>query len=389
MPINIVREFIKLESKSSFFLLLAALSAMVIANSPFSELYNSVLNYSFGFILFDASETTSLKVIVNEGLMTLFFLLISLELKREFLIGELRTLQKALLPLMASIGGMAMAALTFLLINHGIEINQPGWGVPTATDVAFSSAALVLLGKSIPNSLKIFLIALAITDDLGSIFIISIFYTHQPVMIFLVIAVLCYLLLVMFNLSGVTNTTLYILFGVVLWMCVLKSNINPPLAGVLIGSTIPLKSAKNANVFPLQALESLLHPWVVFGILPVFAFVNGGLTFSGMHFSSLFNPLTLGILLGLFVGKQLGIFSTCFVAVKLRLAHLPSHTNWKLMYGMSVLCGIGFTMNLFIGFLAYPQNPDYLNMVKLGVFSGSVISAVSGYLILKMSVSRN
>lgn len=314
--------------------------------------------------------------------MTFFFLLISLELKREFLIGELKTRDKALLPFIASIGGMGMAALTFLIINYKIIENQVGWAIPTATDVAFASSILMLLGKSVPRSLKIFLLALAITDDFGAVVIISIFYTHQPDMIFLLTAILVFVLLIILNLAGIINKSIYVIFGIILWMLIFKAHINPPLAGVLIGFTIPLKTHHDSES-SLQQLEKTLHPWVVFGILPLFAFVNGGLSLTGLNLQSFINPLTLGIMLGLFFGKQIGVFSACFIAVKLRVATLPSYTNWKHIYGLSLLCGIGFTMNLFIGFLAFSNNPVYLNLMKLGIFSSSIISSISGYAVLK------
>ena len=388
MPINFLREFIKLESRSSVILIISALIAVIIANSSWQDTYINLLNHSFKFQTFNISIMTSFKQVVNEGLMTFFFLLISLELKREFLIGELNTRKKALLPFIASIGGMGMAALTFLIINNSIIENQIGWAIPTATDVAFASSVLILLGKSVPRSLKIFLIALAITDDIGAVFIISIFYTQQPDMIYLLTALLVFSVLIIVNLAGIVNKTIYVVFGILLWILIFKANINSALAGALIGFTIPLRTRHDSEP-PLQKLERVLHPWVVYGVLPLFAFVNGGLTFSGLNIQSFFNPLTLGIMLGLFLGKQIGVFGACFIAVKLRVAKLPSHINWKHIYGVSLLCGIGFTMNLFIGFLAFPDNQAYLNLVKLGIFSGTIISSISGYTVLKLIAKKS
>lgn len=381
MTIKTIKHYIQLESSSSILLFLATVTAIIFANSPLSELYNSLCNQSF-------FGEVSLKVIVNEGLMTLFFLLISLELKKALIIGELNTRRKALLPFIASFGGVLMAAIVFLIINFGNKHTQVGWAIPTATDVAFAAAVLTLMGRAIPASLKVFLFALAITDDLIAIGIISVFYTRQPNILFVILSIVCFLLLIVCNRLRLQNKVFYISLGVLLWLCIVLSNVNPPLAGVLIGLIVPLHANKTTATSPLVKLERILHPWVSFAILPIFAFVNSGLTLSGIGLNGLFHTLTLGIIFGLFFGKQLGVFLASWIAVKIKIAKLPTGVNWSHLYGLSVICGVGFTMNLFIGFLAFADNTFYLNLIKLGVITGALLSGSVGYIILRQFTYR-
>jgi NhaA family Na+:H+ antiporter len=383
MPINMLKAFIQLETKSSVLLLAAAFLAIILANSPFGVFYERLIDFSFSFVLPYFSFTTSLKLLVNDGLMTLFFLLISLEVKRGLLIGELNSSKKAALPFIASLGGILAAALVYLVVNLGSLETTKGWAIPTATDIAFSSAVLLLLGRSVPSSLRLLLTTLAIIDDLVAIVIIAVFYSVNFHILFLLLALFCFLTLFVLNKLNITRCYLPLIFALLLWFCILESNISPPLAGVLIGFTLPLKVRGKASLSPLENLEKALHPWVSFGILPLFVFVNGGLSLIKTTPEMFLNPLTLGIMLGLFFGKQLGVFTACWLAVKTKLAKLPDNLSWPHLYGMSILTGIGFTMNLFIGFLAFSNDSEALNLVKLGVFSGSLLSAITGFCLLK------
>jgi NhaA family Na+:H+ antiporter len=388
MPINRFREFIKLESKSSILLLIAAVIAICISNSPWSSVYTDFINYPLILSFQQGQLTTSIKLLVNEGLMTIFFFLIGLEIKRGVLIGELNSRKKVLLPFLASVSGMLMAALIYLAINGTVAATSSGWAIPTATDIAFSSAVLMLLGKAVPGSLRLFLTTLAIIDDLIAAVIIALFYSSNFHILFLLLAMVCLLILFFFNKIGITQYFLYLVFGALLWFFVLQSDISPAVSGVLVAFTIPLRPLGKNLPSLLETLENNLHPWVAFCILPLFVFVNAGLSFTGIHLAMFYDPLTLGIILGLFVGKQVGVFGACWLAVKAKIAKLPDGIDWYQLYGMAVLCGIGFTMNLFIGFLAFRDNANYLNLVKLGILSASLLSAVVGYWILRCNRLR-
>lgn len=314
--------------------------------------------------------------------MSLFFLLVTLEVKRELLVGELNSLAKGLLPFIAAIGGMLLPAAIYLSLNMNHSVAARGWAIPTATDIAFALAILMLLRSYVPSSLKTFLAALAIIDDLGAIIIIAIFYTHNLQFLYVSLALLCVLILFIFNRVGITRYFLYFIMGIILWLFILKSGIHSTIAGVILGFFIPLKSSKE-NYSPLKRLEHYLQPWVAYGVVPLFALANTGLSFSDVKLSDLFHSVTLGILLGLFIGKQLGIFLACWIAIKARLAKLPDAINWSHLYGVSVICGIGFTMSLFIGDLSFKNyQMNYGNLVKLGVLSGSILSGITGSLIL-------
>lgn len=382
VPLNIIKEFIKYESSSSILLLVATFIALIIANSPLKSFYFDFLNYSiilkFGSII----HLITLQQFINEGLMTLFFLLISLEVKRELLIGELSTVKKAALPIFSALGGMLMPALIYLFFNFHRPETIQGWAIPIATDVAFSLNILALF--RIPLPLKTFLISLAIIDDVGAITTIALFYSVQtPNFVFLFFAGVFFLILIIFNYVGVREIFPYIIIGFFLWCCVVEANIHATIVGVLIGFAIPLKNKKHKTTSPLIKLEHNLEPWIAFGILPLFAFANAGVSFLGVNASALLDPLVLGIVLGLFIGKQLGIFLPCWIAVKAKFAELPRGTTWVRFYGMSVLCGIGFTMSLLIGDLAFStSNPEYFDLVKISVLIGSLISSIVGSLIL-------
>ena len=312
--------------------------------------------------------------------MTIFFFLVSLEIKRELIQGELNTRAKALLPTFAAIGGMLVPALFYLLINQGYPALTSGWAIPMATDIAFSLGVLSLLGKQIPASLKFFLMALAIIDDLGAIIVIAIFYTQQIGWLYLLAALLALIGLLTLNYYQIERFFPYALFGLGLWLLILNSGIHATIAGVLFGFSIPITTRKN-SVSLLHRLIHELHPWIAYGILPLFAFANAGLSFSGIHFQTFLHPLPLGIIIGLFLGKQLGIFGASWLAVKTKLAKLPHQVNWWHIYGTALICGIGFTMSLFIATLAFTDN-ELSSLVRLGVLAGSTLSGIAGYSLL-------
>lgn len=365
MLINTFRNFLRHESAAGFALFIAAVAALLVANSPWRTHYQAFFTYPL------------LNHVINDGLMTIFFLLVSLEIKYELLVGELRSRKRALLPVIAALGGMLVPALLYLLVAAQHPFIAKGWAIPTATDIAFSLAVLSLLGKKIPISLKVFLTALAIIDDLGAIIIIACFYTNHIHLLFLLAAGFCFLLLII--LDDRENSKAkhygYIIVGLALWFCLFKTGIHATIAGVLLGFTVPQKS--------ITKLENTLHPWVSYGILPLFAFANAGVSFAGLSLTAFLNPLTLGIMLGLLVGKQIGVFGASWLMIKTGWAKLPNHANWRQLYGIAVLCGMGFTMSLFIADLAYPGITTHDAAIKLGVLTSSALAAIIGCLILR------
>lgn len=378
MRIKFLHKFMALETSGGIALGLATLLALILANSSWQTYYQTFLNFSvnigpdihFSFLHF-----------INDGLMTTFFFLVSLEIKRELIQGELNTITKALLPTLAAIGGMIVPALFYLAVNHKYPQLISGWAIPMATDIAFSLGVLSLLGKHVPVALKIFLMALAIIDDLGAIIVIAIFYTQQIGWFYLFLSLLVFIGLISLNYFKIQRFFPYCLLGVVLWLLILNSGIHATIAGVLFGFTIPLTSGKkNCNSLPHYLIHQL-HPWIAYAILPLFAFSNAGLSFSKVSLSSFIHPLPLGIIAGLFLGKQLGIFGASWLAVKTKLARLPYQVNWWHIYGIALICGIGFTMSLFIATLAFEDN-ELTALVRLGVFIGSILSGLAGYGIL-------
>lgn len=324
---------------------------------------------------------TTLNHFINNGLMALFFLLVTLEVKSECIVGDLNSLTKASLPMIAAVGGMCVPAAIFWLFNfHSIDAMR-GWAIPTATDIAFSLAILIFLSRHVPSSLKVFLAALAIFDDLGAIIIIAIFYTQQLSGLYLFLAGMTFGLLLFLNYIGIVRLLPYLVVGFLLWFLILKSGIHSTVAGVLLGLCIPLTDAKS-NASPLKKIQHVLSPWTAFGVLPIFALANTGIRFSEITSFHLFHPITLGIFFGLFLGKQLGVFLFCLIAVKSRLAEFPKNITLRHLYGVSVLCGIGFTMSLFIGDLAFVGNKFYGNLVKVGVLGASLLSAITAGLLL-------
>lgn len=377
------KRFSQVESLSGMLLFFAAITAVVISNSPLQQWYHNFftkVHLSFGIGAFSITEP--IQYWINDGLMAIFFMLVGLEIKRELVVGELSRWSNALLPLVAALGGILVPAAIYLLVNKGYNDYLQGWAIPTATDIAFSLGVLALLKSRIPTSLKIFLTALAIIDDLGAIIVIAVFYTSGLSWLLVIASLFCITILVLFNRIGLMRFTPYAIVGFILWLCVLSSGIHATLAGIALAFAYPLHDKRNHFYLPSRKIESYLHPWVAYAILPLFAFANAGVTFSHTTESSLYHPITLGIFAGLFFGKPLGIFLACWLAVKLKVANLPTGVDFPMIYGIGILAGIGFTMSLFVGGLAFPVG-NYHLMVKVGVFGASVLSGAIGYWVLR------
>jgi len=378
-----IQTFMKLEASAGLVLMGIALLAMISANSALAPLYNGFLNTNVIMGIGSLEISKPALLWINDGLMAIFFFLVGLEIKREVLTGELSSLDKAILPMLAAVGGMAIPAIVFLYFNWGITANIGGWAVPTATDIAFALGILALLGSRVPVALKVFLLAIAIIDDLGAIIIIAAFYTSELSVNALTLSMLGFALAVALNRMGVQRMTPYAIIGIFMWVCVLKSGVHATLAGVLIAMAIPLKEKDGDKALLLRA-EHALHPWVAFLILPLFAFANAGVNLTGISLSDLTQPLPLGIAAGLVIGKQVGVFGFTWFAVKSGMARLPEGVNWQHIYGVACLTGVGFTMSLFIGSLAF-SDAETMNTVRLGVISGSVVSGILGFLALWLS----
>ena len=387
MPVNKIKEFLRLEAASGVMLFLMTLVAMIFVNSPASDLYLNLIDSEIAFNLGDYSVSEPFIFWVNDGLMTIFFLLVGLELKREFIGGELSSLSKIVLPGVAAIGGMILPAIIYVSINMGTPETLKGWAIPVATDIAFALGVLAFFSKRIPLSLKVFLLALAVFDDLGAILIIATVFSHGFSILFFLLACLVIACLWVFNhIFRIKNLLPYVLAGFFLWVFVLKSGIHASISGVALALMIPIDAYSDEEKSPLHILETFLHPWVAFLILPIFAFSNAGLSFDGVSFETLLDPIVLGITLGLFVGKQVGVMSFIWVMVRFGIAKLPENTEWLDILGVALLCGIGFTMSLFIGTLAFKGDGlKYIMEVRLGVLLGSIISAVAGSLVLHLS----
>jgi NhaA family Na+:H+ antiporter len=382
MPINRLQSFFKMEAAGGIVLVLASALAIWIANSPLAGYYQALLDVHATVRIGTVVDIDKpLRLWVDDGLMAIFFFLVGLEIKRELKQGQLSTREQALLPLVAAAGGMVVPAFIYAAINIGSGETLKGWAIPAATDIAFALSVLALLGRRVPLALKVFLTAVAIFDDLGAIIIIAIFYTPYLSFTSLSLAGVALAVLAILNAARVSRLALYIVVGIVLWVCVLKSGVHATLAGVALAMAIPMTGRGPEQKPLLESCEHGLHPWVAFGVLPVFGFANAGISFAGLSWSSFLQPITLGIALGLFFGKQIGVFCTAWFAVRSGLARLPAGATWPMMYGVSLLAGIGFTMSLFIGGLAW-EHTDYDAQVRLGVITGSVASAVCGSLLL-------
>ena len=373
--------FFQLEAASGLVLLIAAIIALVISNSSFSNLYFDTLNQYLFVGINDFGLKLSIHHWINDLLMAIFFFFVTLEIKREFIQGELSNLKKALLPIIGAIGGMVVPALVYVFINFGNTETLNGWAIPSATDIAFSLGILSLLGSRVPISLKIFLTALAIIDDLGAILIIAFFYSGDLSISYLSLILISYILLLILNKFGVKKFMPYLIIGAFMWFFTYKSGIHATIAGVLLASTIPHR-IKDKDFSLLIKLEHAISPYVAFMIMPIFAFANAGVSLEGLSLMSLLEPVPLGILLGLFVGKQIGVMLISFIAVKFGVAQMPDKSSWLSLYGVSILTGVGFTMSLFVGNLAFVENIQYIDGVKIGVLSGSLLSTVFGYFIL-------
>jgi len=383
--LSALREFMRQEAAGGYVLMAAAALALLIANSPLAGAYNAILHVEIGGTIGDLVLRESLGHWINDGLMAVFFLLVGLEIKREVLDGQLSTPSRLILPGLAALGGVVVPAVIYSAVNLGTPEHLRGWAIPAATDIAFALGVLALLGSRAPASLKIFLTAIAILDDLVAILIIAIFYTDELNVLALTLAGGVTVVLIALNRFKVTWLWLYLLLGVALWLCVLKSGVHATLAGVVLAMTIPIRPSRGRPDdphSPLHQLEHALHKPVAFLIVPLFGLANAGVSFAGLTLATVLAPVTVGVALGLFLGKQVGIFLTAMAVIKLGLADMPRDATVRQLYGVAVLCGIGFTMSLFIGNLAF-ADPLLLDEIKIGVLGGSVVSAVVGYLLLR------
>ena len=379
--------FFKLEAASGLLLLISAVIALIVSNSSFSSTYFEILQSYFFIGVNNIGIKMSLLHWVNDALMAVFFFFVTLEIKREFLQGELSNPKQALLPIIAAIGGMLVPALIYVYINFQTSETLRGWAIPSATDIAFSLGVLSLLGSRVPISLKVFLTALAIIDDLGAIVIIAFFYTGDLSVKYLSLLLLTFICLIFLNKFNVRKYIPYLLLGLILWFFTHGSGVHATISGVLLATVIPHKK-KEKDFSLLIKIEHGISPYVAFGIMPLFAFANAGVSLEGVNFNSLLSPVPLGILLGLFFGKQIGVLLFSLVSIKLKIAQMPNNANWLNFYGVGVLTGIGFTMSLFIGNLAFMENTQYIDGVKIGVLSGSLLSTIFGYFLLLITSKK-
>jgi len=379
--------FFKLEAASGLLLLISAVIALFISNSNLSNLYFETLNRYLFVGINNFGIKMSLLHWINDALMAVFFFFVTLEIKREFLQGELSNRKQALLPIIAAIGGMLVPALIYIYINFQTGDTLNGWAIPSATDIAFSLGVLSLLGSRVPISLKVFLTALAIIDDLGAIVIIAFFYSGDLSIKYLSLLLITFIALIILNKFNIKKFIPYLLLGLILWFFTHESGIHATISGVLLATVIPHRK-KEKDFSLLTKIEHSISPYVAFGIMPLFALANAGVSLSGMNFDSLLLPVPLGILLGLFIGKQIGVFLFSIISIKLKIAQMPNNANWLTLYGVGVLTGIGFTMSLFVGNLAFVENVQYISGVKIGVLSGSLLSTVFGYVLLLVATKK-
>ena len=378
--IAMLASFLASESAGGIVLMGAALAAIIVANSPMAPFYFSALHSVWGGL--------SVELWVNDGLMAIFFLMVGLEIKREVLAGGLASWGQRALPGFAAAGGMLVPALIYVGINMGNAQTMSGWAIPAATDIAFALGVLSLLGKRVPTSLKVFLAALAILDDLGAVTIIALFYSTGLNLPMLGASFATLAVLIVMNRMGVQRLLPYLLLGLLLWFFVLQSGVHATLAGVALALCIPLGTRQEEDRSPLLFLEEKMHYWVAFAVVPIFGFANAGVSLSGITRGNLVDPVPLGVALGLFLGKQIGVFLAAVLAIRSGMATLPEGSNWTQLYGVALLCGIGFTMSLFIGNLAFPGAAHLIDEVKVGVLMGSILSAIAGVLLLRSRMSR-
>tara|TARA_Y100000816_G_C26064194_1_gene559155 strand:+ start:200 stop:1387 length:1188 start_codon:yes stop_codon:yes gene_type:complete len=379
--------FFKLEAASGLVLLIAAILALFISNSNLSEIYFSSLEKYLFIGINEFGLKLSVHHWINDALMAIFFFFVTLEIKREFIQGELSNIKQAMLPIIAAVGGMVVPALFYIFINFGNEETLNGWAIPSATDIAFSLGILSLLGSRVPISLKVFLTALAIIDDLGAILIIAFFYSGDLSIPYLSLILLSYIFLLILNKFSVKIFVPYLIIGLFMWYFTYKSGIHATIAGVLLASTIPHR-IKDKDFSLLLKIEHAISPYVAFAIMPIFAFANAGVSLQGLTLGSLMAPVPLGIVCGLFFGKQIGVLLFSYVSIKFKFAEAPNNSNWMSIYGVSILTGIGFTMSLFVGNLAFVENVQYMDGVKIGVLTGSLLSTIFGYFVLLISSKK-
>jgi NhaA family Na+:H+ antiporter len=391
VPLSTIREFLRHEAAGGIVLLAAAMLAFILTNSPLASLYQQFFELHLTLKLGDLGLDKSLGHWINDGLMAIFFFLVGLEIKRELIEGELSSPRQAASPAIAAIGGMAAPAAVYFLLNAGTPETLDGWAIPAATDIAFAMGVVSLLGTRVPESLKIFLLALAIIDDLGAIIIIAIFYTADLSLLALGLASIGIAILIAMNRLRVRSLAAYVLVGIYVWACVLESGVHATLAGSIVGLCVPLRSPPGSAGGDEHSLAKrcihALHPWVAFGIMPAFAFANAGVSLAGLSWATIAAPVTLGVALGLFIGKQVGVMAAVLLARAAGIARLPDGAGWGETYGIAVLTGIGFTMSLFIGGLAFPGTEHIVEM-RLGVIGGSILSAVSGLFVLMLATRR-
>jgi NhaA family Na+:H+ antiporter len=384
---NFLLKFLALESAGGILLVGTAVLAMLIANSPFYSYYTLLIDTPVEIRIGPLQIAKPLLLWVNDGLMAIFFFLVGLELKREILEGELSDRSKIVLPGLGAIGGMVVPAAIYLYFNSSDPVALKGWAIPTATDIAFALGVLTLLGSRVPVSLKVFLTSIAIFDDIGAILIIAFFYTSKISFTALAVSAFCILFLFLLNQRGVVKISAYLVVGVVMWVALVKSGVHATLAGVILALFIPMRSAANPDISPLKNMEQDLHTIVALLILPVFSFCNSGISFEGLDRQALLHDIPLGIALGLFFGKQIGVFAFCWLGIKLRVAQLPNGMSFASLYGVALLCGIGYTMSLFIGSLAFEETGvDLIFDERLGIILGSLASGILGYFVLRVSL---
>ena len=384
--INALRDFLKLEAAAGMILVVASVAAMVVANSPLQGLYASLIDLPVEIRVGGFQIAKPMLLWINDGLMALFFLMVGLELKREIVEGQLSDMKQAAFPAMGAIGGMLVPAVIYVWINQGDPIALQGWAIPAATDIAFALAILALLGNRVPITLRVLLVSIAIFDDIGAIVIIALFYTSKLSVTALVVAAACLPVLYLLNRRQVFERAPYLLVGLVMWAALLKSGVHATLAGIVLALFIPMRNSEREKS-PLHELEHDLHTAVAFFILPIFAFANAGISLGGVSLEYLAHPVSLGIAAGLFIGKQFGVFIFCWLSVRVGLAKLPDGLGWASIYGVALLCGVGFTMSLFIGSLAFEQTGvDLLFDERLGIIIGSLLSGAAGYMVLRASL---
>lgn len=384
---SLIKSFLEIESSGGILLMITTILAMIIANSPLCSYYKLFIDTPVHLRVGPLEIAKPLLLWINDGLMAVFFFLVGLELKRELVSGELSNKRNIILPGVGAIGGMAVPALIYIYFNVGDATAMKGWAIPAATDIAFALGILSLLGSKVPTSIKIFLTSLAIFDDIGAIIIIALFYTQKISIAALIVVACCIIVLVLMNRKNVEEKSIFVIIGIVMWVAMLKSGVHATLAGVILAMFIPIKSKKQEGYSPLKSFEDDLHISVAYIILPIFAFANAGISVVGLGIDELFHSVPMGIALGLFLGKQVGIFGLCWFAIKSGIANLPKDMSWTSLYGSAVLCGVGFTMSLFIGSLAFEETGiNLLFDERLGIILGSLVSGIIGYLVLRRSL---